>query len=160
MFHETQKPRQWWIAAIILGIAALMWWAFVQQIILGHTVGSNPAPDALLIVLWIVVGIGFPLGWLRVRMITCVNADTLTIRYAPFMTRQIPLDEIAGFGVRTYDPVHEYGGWGIRMWFGGQRAYNVSGNRGVDVILHNGDRILIGSQRPRDLAQALDARLG
>jgi hypothetical protein len=62
--------------------------------------------------------------------------------------------------VRTYDPVREFGGWGIRIWVGGPRAYSVSGNRGVDVILYNGERIMIGSQRPRDLAQALDARFG
>jgi hypothetical protein len=160
MYQEIQKPRQWWVLLIVYGVAALMWGGLVQQIMLGHPFGSTPAPDSVLIACWIAFGIGLPLLWISVRMIVRVNGEALTIRYQPFMTRRIPIDAIAGYGVRTYDPLREYGGWGIRIWLGGPRAYNVSGNRGVDVILYNGERIMIGSQHPHDLAQALDARLG
>jgi hypothetical protein len=34
-------------------------------------------------------------------------------------------------------------------------AYNVSGNRGVQLEFSNGKRLLIGSQRPEDLAAAI-----
>jgi hypothetical protein len=35
------------------------------------------------------------------------------------------------------------------------RAYNVSGNRGVEITLANGKRVLIGSQRSDELAAAI-----
>ena len=34
-------------------------------------------------------------------------------------------------------------------------AYNVSGNRGVQPVFSNGKRLLIGSQRPDELAAAI-----
>lgn len=160
MFREVQKPRQWWIMLVVAGTTLLMWWGFVQQIVLGVTFGSNPAPDAVLIMFWIAFGIGLPLTWISARLVIEVDGDHLLIRYLPFMTRAIPLADIAGYGVRTYAPLREYGGWGIRFGRHGKRAYNVRGDRGVDVILLTGERILIGSQCPSDLAQALDARLG
>ena len=35
------------------------------------------------------------------------------------------------------------------------RAYNVSGDRGVELTLANGKRVLIGSQRSEELAEAI-----
>jgi len=60
--------------------------------------------------------------------------------------------------VLTYSPISDYGGWGIRYGSIG-KAYNVSGNRGVQLELLNGERILIGSQKPEELAAAIDLAL-
>jgi hypothetical protein len=38
-------------------------------------------------------------------------------------------------------------------------AYNVSGNRGVDLRLTNGKSLMIGSQRPEEFALALQTRI-
>ena len=48
----------------------------------------------------------------------------------------------------------EFGGWGIRV-AGDGRAYNAYGNQGVQLILTDGSRILIGTQRPDELLGAL-----
>jgi hypothetical protein len=62
---------------------------------------------------------------------------------------------------RTYRPILEYGGWGIRYSpFGQGCAYNVSGNRGVQLELADGQRILIGSQRAEELARAIGEAKG
>lgn len=34
LFHEEQRFRQWWIWLLVLGVAALQWWGYVQQIVL------------------------------------------------------------------------------------------------------------------------------
>jgi hypothetical protein len=39
-------------------------------------------------------------------------------------------------------------------------AYNVSGDRGVQIELLNGKRLLIGSQRAEELWQAIQAQYG
>ena len=54
--------------------------------------------------------------------------------------------------------IAEYGGWGVRMRRGGM-AYNVSGDRGVQLELMDGKRILIGSQRAGELADAIRERM-
>ena len=61
---------------------------------------------------------------------------------------------------RTYRPILEYGGWGIRYTMGRGWAYNVSGNQGVQLELASGKRILIGSQRAEELARAIGEAKG
>jgi len=154
-FREVQKYRQWWVWLLVYGAAALTWYGFIQQIMLGKPFGTNPAPDWAMWLIWLAVGIGFPVFFQSLALIVQVHGDRILIRYAPVLRRTILFVEIESFVVRTYSPIWEYGGWGIRGRGSGKRAYNVSGNRGVDLRLRNGQEILIGSQKPEKLAQAL-----
>jgi hypothetical protein len=92
-----------------------------------------------------------------INLTTEVRSDGLYIRFFPFHLsfRRIPLDDLKAYEARTYSALREYGGWGIRWGWRG-KAYNVRGNRGVQLELSNGERILIGSQRAEQLAEALD----
>jgi hypothetical protein len=45
--------------------------------------------------------------------------------------------------------------WGSLRGFGSNRAYNVKGDQGVQLVLTNGDRVLIGTQRPQELESAI-----
>ena len=85
-----------------------------------------------------------------------VTDEELLIRFRPFHLRgrRIPLRDIAEAQARTYSPLGEYGGWGIRLGSRGM-AYNAYGNRGVQIVLVDGRQILIGSQRSEELAAAL-----
>ena len=51
-------------------------------------------------------------------------------------------------------PIREYGGWGIRG-FRSKRAYNVTGDRGVELTLVDGRKVGIGSRRAGELADAI-----
>jgi hypothetical protein len=66
---------------------------------------------------------------------------------------------VSEYYARVYRPILEYGGWGIRCGFKGARAYNVSGNKGVQLILQNGKRLLIGSQKPDELVEAINSMM-
>jgi hypothetical protein len=71
------------------------------------------------------------------------------------------LAEIVHRETRTYRPILEYGGWGVRYSFVRKGwAYTVSGNRGVQLQLANGKRILVGSQRAEELARAIGVGKG
>ena len=48
--------------------------------------------------------------------------------------------DVAYAEARTYAPLREYGGWGIRG-LSRKRAYNVSGNRGVELSLVDGRKL-------------------
>ena len=155
LFREEQGFRQWWLALIVGVVAALQWWGFIQQIVLGEPWGNNSAPDWMMVVLWLVFGIGLPIFFFWfLKLIVTVTQDEVTISFRPFTRRTIPLTDIEAFEARDYRPVREYGGWGIRGW-GNRRAYNVSGNRGVDLKLVDGREIMIGSQQTDELEQAI-----
>ena len=155
-FQEQQRMRQWWLIAIVIGVAVLGWYFLIEQIVRGNDVGSNPGPDWVVVLLWLLTGIGMPVFFWWFKLDTRVDNDGIHITMAPFSNRTIERSDIDKFGSRTYKPILEFGGWGVRG-FGSNRAYNINGNRGVQLELTNGDRILIGSQRPGALEAAIAA---
>jgi hypothetical protein len=70
-----------------------------------------------------------------------VDHRHLHVRFFPLLRKSIPLEEIARWEARTYRPILEYGGSGLRYSWKG-RAYNVSGNRGVQLEMADGKRVL------------------
>ncbi len=109
-----------------------------------------------LFVIVVIFGFGFPVFFYLINLTTEVRADGLYYRFFPIHLsfRKIELRNLTTCEVRTYSALREYGGWGIRRGPKG-KAYNVSGNRGVQLELSNGERILIGSRKPDELAGAL-----
>ena len=161
LYRETQYFRQLWLWAMVLFIALLSLYGAFQQLILGKPFGNNPAPDSVMFVMAIVFGIGLPLFMFTTNLTTEVHSDGLYIRFFPFHLsfRRIAAEEIRGFEACTYNPISDYGGWGIRFGRKG-KAYNVSDNRGVQLDLSNGKHLLIGSKKPEELVEALNTTLG
>lgn len=109
----------------------------------------------VLVPLWLLAGLGLPLLIALTRLVVEVERDAVLVRYRPFFVRRrIPLAEIASADAVTYRPLREYGGWGIRG-IGRRRAYNARGDRGVQLVLTDGRRVLLGSQVPEQLAAAI-----
>ncbi len=156
LFREVQsirQPRVWALLGILPAAFTLL---LIWQVVLGHPAGPHPMPNANVtgwtIFLWLV--------WLRlitIKLATKVQAGKLSISLRGLWTvRRIALPDVARTEVVTYRPVEDYGGYGIRLTKRG-RAYIAHGDRGVRLIFGKGGRILIGSQQPEKLAQAIAA---
>lgn len=96
-------------------------------------------------------------------MQTEVHNDELLVTFGllRLIKYHFPYSDIHSVAVRTYSPLMEYGGWGIRG-LGKKRALNMRGDRGVQLeITRKGKPVsmLIGSQRPEELAQAISAQM-
>jgi hypothetical protein len=145
LFEEHQSFRQAWLWAILLPLAALA----------GVIVALAQIESTM--VSWVVLGIMLATVLLLFSMKLTVQVDDglIRIRFFPLWKKTIALKDVVCFEPRTYHPILEYGGWGIRYGLGNGWAYNVSGNQGVQLELENGKRILIGSQRAEELAGAI-----
>ena len=55
---------------------------------------------------------------------------------------------------RPYSPIGDYGGWGLRG-LAGNKAYNVWGSEGLQLVFKSGNRLLLGTQHPAELREAL-----
>ena len=148
-------------------IAILMVVVPILEISALRAIMLDPQPSRnakiALAVLITVVGIALPLAVallvLIAKLQTQVRLDGVFVRLFPLriaFTRFAP-DEITLHQPCTYRPI-EHGGWGIRHGRMG-KAYNARGNRGVQIHLTQGRKLLIGSQRPDELDQAIAAMI-
>jgi len=158
IYREVQRFRQVWIWVVLLAIVGLQWYGAVEQLLLHRPFGDKPMQDGPMAVFLVIFGIGFPVLFFFGQLVTEVRDDGIYIRFSPFHRtfRRIAFTDVKQCKVRTYHPIREYGGWGIRVRCKG-KAYNVSGNRGVQIELLNGDRMLIGSQRAEEFWRAIPA---
>jgi len=157
LFREEQRFRQWWLWVLAVAPAATAWWPFIVQVAGGRPIGRDPAPDWLVWIIWLAIGIGLPVFFAALSMVTEVFADSVVIRYRPLVRRTIALSEVVRVEARTYNAVKEYGGWGIKGWSRAKMVYNVSGNRGVELTLSDGRSVMIGSQRAEELAAVIES---
>ena len=158
-FREVQRFRQPWYWAIQIPALAMLVYIVFRQLVLGKPVGDHPASNTSLAIIAATVAL-FLVWFIKLELMTEVRDDVLEIRFRGlFVRRVIPLAEITHFETRTYRPIRDYGGWGVRRGAAGM-AYNVSGNRGVDLRLPDGKSLLIGSQRPEEFVMALQTRTG
>lgn len=157
IFSEKQRMRQWWVLLLSFGGVGFATYALLYQLITGEGLGSNPPP---LFVMFIIEGLMllmFVVVW-QMELQTRMDAAGIHYKFWPlFGWRHRPWTDLQSVEVRHYKPLLEYGGWGIRLGTKGW-AYNIAGNQGIQLVLKNGDRLLLGTQKPAE-AEAAIARL-
>lgn len=146
------------------------WWTYVFMLMWG--VASTFAPKFFHEVLYLrsgitgmslivtLIGIAVPVSLVVgvLRMSTEVTGSHLRVWFGwlPTYRRDLPLDQIRAVEVVRYRAIQDYGFWGVRWGRNGELVLSARGDRGVWLTLEDGSRILIGSQRPEELAQAID----
>lgn len=149
------------VIVIMLGVAAYI---LLAQFVLTQLPVGDPMTNGGAIGLSLIFVGTAALIWALgaiIQLRTRVDSAGAFINFFPIYSKRIPLDRIQSWEVRTYHPIREYGGWGIRLsltlnhW-----CYTISGHRGVMLTLTGGKRILVGSQRPEAFAAALEQAKG
>ncbi len=161
-FRETQAFRRERMGLFFIVPVAILFLA-AGGVLYGVVTCPRPGEGvsiAMGLGLPVVLGAGLLFLYLKCELTTEVREKEVFVWLYPFGSgRKIPLSEIKSCAPRTYRPLLEYGGWGIR-WGPGGRAYNVSGNQGVQLVLQNGERVLIGSKQSEELARAIEEARG
>ncbi len=152
-FKESQKFTQWWLWALI--IASLV-------IPLALTFSGLQTSKQPLTMGNILIGCSIPafiiILFASMRLTTLIDSTGIYYRFMPFhlKPRHIEWQEVEKAYIRTYSPIKEYGGWGIRKGLGKTgMAFNVSGSTGLQLELKDGQKILIGTQHPDDVTTLL-----
>ncbi|TKC59075.1 hypothetical protein FBD94_16165 [Pedobacter hiemivivus] len=157
LFTEDQRFRQWWLWLIILGADAVFLFWVCKQIMFKAQIGGYPISDSV----WLASGVGIILTNVLLfyaRLSTQIKKDGIYLKFFPFQWsyKYYNWDMIDKCYVRTYNPLGEYGGWGVRYSMSGQgMAYNVSGNKGLQLELNNHKKVLIGTNKSTELEEVL-----
>ena len=155
-YKEEQKFNQAWIWLILL-IFVIPFLIIVNQLIKAINANSD---DYLLLsfVLFILLISSIPIIWIftKMKLTVEIRKDGIWYKFPPLLNKwkSINKTEIESFEVRKYKPVLEYGGWGIKSKFK-SKAYNVSGNIGLQLYLKNGRKVLFGTQRQEAIENAM-----
>jgi uncharacterized membrane protein YbhN (UPF0104 family) len=158
IYREEQRFGSWlrWLIALSMALA-VPFSIFSLTKIPSEQGSSDILPILTLIIVGICVPIAVALLFWVLKLETEVRSDGLYIRYFPFRIhfKRFRVEDLSECYARKYKPLLEYGGWGIRCSLRKGKAYNVSGNKGVQLVFKSGKRLLIGSQRAEEIEEAI-----
>lgn len=157
LFTETQKFKQWWLWLIFIAINSFFLTGVYLQIFSGRDFIHNALGDNELL-LATVITLALTLLFMNFRLETQIKTDGVYVRFFPFhlVFKYYPWKDISKTYFREYHPIRDYGGWGIRYsLFGKGKAYNISGNKGLQLELLNSKKLLIGTGKEEELKEIL-----
>jgi hypothetical protein len=148
-YYEVQKFNKWWMK-LIIAVPIII---FIVGIALGKTQSEQGTPMLIASVVVIFIAVLFYFTKLETRL----DETGITIRFFPFQRvyYYVKWEELESVQVRKYNPIMEYGGWGLRYSFRNGKAYNIAGNQGLQLVLKSGKKFLIGTQKQTELTQYL-----
>jgi hypothetical protein len=157
IYREEQRFSAWLRWLLFMSIVLIIPLSIFSLVkIPSEEGGIKILPINTLTICWLLVPIGIAVLFVSLKLETEVRGDGLYVRFFPFHLKfkRFGAEELSECYARQYRPLLEYGGWGIRCGKQG-RAYNVSGNKGVQLVFKNGRQLLIGSQREKELEEAI-----
>jgi len=157
IFCEKQKFAIWVhvliISALIFSVTIII--SAMRAEFSGEN--SKDTGDLFLLLFGLALPIAIEILFVFLKLETEVRNDGVYVRLFPFHIsfKKIAPQDIAEAYSRKYSPIAEYGGWGIRYSLKHGKAYNTRGNEGVQLILANGKKLLVGSQKAQELESAI-----
>lgn len=128
----------------------------VWQVGFGHKLGRYPISNGGLTVLSALLWAVY-VRLVTVRLSTEIDEREIRVRMRGFRRRRsIAIDGVRAVKTVVFDPVKDFGGYGIRATKSGM-AMVARGNRGVRLEMKDGAMVVIGSQRAEALAAAIAA---
>jgi hypothetical protein len=152
---EWREVQRFWQNKFVLGVAAVVTIASIVGT--GALALSGEVDDAL--AASPLAGIAVIAVAITMGLITELRQDAVKVWLWPLFWRTVRYEDIVEAEARQYNPLTEYGGWGMRWGISGQ-AWNVSGRYGVQLVLRDGRRVLIGSRESEELARRIRAHIG
>lgn len=148
VFKEEQRFTQLWL--IVLMAVSLV---VPIAIIVKEYTKENSSLSTLDLIIFISLMLLSGLLIFLFKLTTRIDEKGIYYKFFPFHIKMklISWDEITEAYVRTYDPIGEFGGWGLKggaLWNSKKgKAINVSGDIGIQLTLKTGKKLLIGTQK-------------
>ena len=140
LFQERQWfIRHWWPLLLVPAVVVA---------VLLSVVPAKPQADNWTAVAGPLLGIAGAAYLLVLHLETRLDQTGAHYRLFPLQWRwqAQPWPEVSRAYVRSYDPLSEYGGWGLKGK-ASNRALNIAGSQGLQLELHGEKRLLLGTQR-------------
>ena len=154
-FKEVQWFNQWFMLITLMVPVGIGLYCIYAWYIAGIGVDKVSVEDTSgqLLVLGLLAFT--TLFMLSMRLYTKVNEQGVHFKFLPFIWnwRKYSWYDIEICEIRSFDPLSDFGGWGLKKSLKGQPAqwsYTVKGNEGVFLGLKNGKTLIIGTQKSKE----------
>ncbi len=168
-FNEEQRltdgSEKWIFVVVYVLVIGILGYGIMKQLVLGRPWGSHPMSNSGLLLTFSVVILfldGIVFLQTRTRLIVYIDNQGIHYRFPVFIRKErlIKKDQIAGYDVIEYHPLKELGRWGLRKSTIYRMAdkgitYKIRGNIGLKLLLFDGRRFLLGTQRPEAMKRAM-----
>jgi hypothetical protein len=158
LFEEKQYFRQIWLWILLIGVF----------IFLNYELYLDKKTNSIFMVFLLNLPLAIPILFIFISNLkTKIDEKAIHFQFYPFhigfidfklkkMEKSISFDDIEKMEIVTYNPIFDYGGWGIR--YGGMNtiAYNTMGNKGLLIYKKNKQKVLIGTQKPEILTKIIN----
>lgn len=160
-FYEIQRFSQIWYVLLMVGSNVFLITGCVRQLIFKNPWGNNPMNDGMLLFVTIVaILITVWLSLMKLNLF--IDKEGISVHFFLLQLRPsyYPWEAIDSCDVVKYNPLREFGGWGVRIAgirIGpAKRAYTISGNYALKLKLANKSTLFIGTKRPEELKEFLN----
>lgn len=156
VFKEVQRFTQTWLL-VLMGFSLIVPLVLTTREFLSENSGFSVG--GFLSVIGILLVSIVPIFFFKLS--TRIDEDGIHYQFFPFhfKMKKITWQEIEKAYVKTYDPIGDYGGWGLKGGFLWNKskgtAINVSGDIGIQLELKKGKKILIGTQKEQEAKNVL-----
>lgn len=150
LFQETQRFTQWWLWLLLFSVSLTIYRPIYMAISEGQPLDAGQWVGVIILAVVI-------LFMFIIRLDTRIDERGIYVKFFPVIPKFkfYPWEEISTAVVRKYSPLMEYGGWGIRFGRNG-KAYNIKGNKGLQLKFKSGNALLIGTQKAEELQKVLN----
>ncbi|WP_181374569.1 hypothetical protein [Polaribacter aquimarinus] len=160
VLKEEQRFTQPWLF-LILGISIMVPIGIILKEF--YKENSNVSLNEVIFIIMLILICTIPIFFFKLK--TRIDENGIHYQFFPFhfSFKTISWKEIKNAHVRNYDPIGEYGGWGLKGGFPFNKkkgkAINVKGDIGIQLELQNNKKILIGTQKEIEAKQVLKTYL-
>lgn len=150
LFQETQRFTQWWLWLLLFSVSLTIYRPIYMAISEGQPLDAGQWVGVIILAVVI-------LFMFIIRLDTRIDERGIYVKFFPVIPKFkfYSWEEISTAVVRKYSPLMEYGGWGIRFGRNG-KAYNIKGNKGLQLKFKSGNALLIGTQKAEELQKVLN----
>jgi len=148
--YKESSPWPGWILVVFWGTMFLSMVAIAASPEQSHQdriLGAALLGTVAVAVQWLVAG-------LSVRLYR--DFMVVGLGYSGLISRKVRYDEIVSLESVRYNPIRDFGGWGVKGT-PRKRIWSARGNEAVVLHLADGRLLFVGSDRPRSLEERIRA---
>ena len=160
VIYREEQYFAWWIYALLAGIIAFGWLSVIWPLHPAAVVGAVARAPGGEIPFFLLLGLVLPpaliIGILRMTTEVLPCQCRVWYGFVPTYRKAISLESVSRIEIVSYRAVRDHFFWGVQTTRDGEKVMTARGSRAVRIHMRDGSRILIGSQKPEELAESIE----